>query len=85
MLVIATGPLNVADSLIQDTPVISPLPFWAWKPAAWGMRESGGEHWPTARADGAGRRRRAEIARVLFRRMSLFLQMHHYRNCKLIA
>src|SRR6516225_4567276 len=36
VLVIATGPSNVPDSLIQDTPVISPLPFWEWKPAATG-------------------------------------------------
>ncbi len=32
----ATGPLNVPDSLIQETPVISPLPFWQWNPAATG-------------------------------------------------
>src|SRR5204862_1296119 len=36
VLVIATGPSNVPDSLIQETPVISPLPFWEWKPAATG-------------------------------------------------
>ena len=28
VFVIATGPSNVPDSLIQETPVISPLPFW---------------------------------------------------------
>ena len=28
VLVIAIGPVNVPDSLIQETPVISPLPFW---------------------------------------------------------
>ena len=31
VLVIATGPSKVPDSLIQETPVISPLPFWEWK------------------------------------------------------
>src|SRR6516165_8676712 len=36
VFVIATGPSNVPDSLIQDTPVISPLPFWESKPAATG-------------------------------------------------
>ncbi len=36
VFVIATGPSNVPDSLIQETPVISPLPFWEWKPAATG-------------------------------------------------
>ena len=36
VLVIATGPVNVPDSSIQDTPVISPLPFWEKKPAATG-------------------------------------------------
>jgi hypothetical protein len=34
VLVIATGPAKVPDSSIQDTPVISPLPFWEKKPAA---------------------------------------------------
>src|SRR6266700_3047210 len=36
VLVIATGPAKVPDSSIQDTPVISPLPFWEKKPAATG-------------------------------------------------
>jgi hypothetical protein len=36
VFVIATGPVNVPDSAIQETPVISPLPFWEWKPAATG-------------------------------------------------
>jgi hypothetical protein len=36
VLVMAMGPENVPDSPIQATPVISPLPFWAWKPAATG-------------------------------------------------
>src|ERR1700750_3461887 len=36
VFVIATGPSHVPDSLIQETPVISPLPFWEWKPAATG-------------------------------------------------
>jgi hypothetical protein len=36
VLVMATGPVNVPDSAIQETPVISPLPFWEWKPAATG-------------------------------------------------
>jgi len=36
VFVIATGPANVPDSSIQDTPVISPLPFWEKKPAATG-------------------------------------------------
>ena len=37
VLVIATGPWQkLPDSSIQDTPVISPLPFWEKKPAATG-------------------------------------------------
>ena len=36
VLVMATGPANVPDSAIQDTPVISPLPFWEKKPAVTG-------------------------------------------------
>src|SRR6516225_2677116 len=42
VFVIATGPSNVPDSLIQETPVISPLPFWEWKPAATGSPVSSG-------------------------------------------
>ena len=36
VLVMATGPANVPDSRIQDTPVISPFPFWEKKPAVTG-------------------------------------------------
>ena len=36
VLVIAIGPANVPDSSIQDTPVISPLPFCEKKPAITG-------------------------------------------------
>jgi hypothetical protein len=36
VLVIATGPANVPDSWIHETPVISPLPFWEKKPATTG-------------------------------------------------
>ena len=36
VLVIATGPSKVPDSSIQETPVISPLPFCEWNPAATG-------------------------------------------------
>ncbi len=36
VLVIAIGPLNVPDSPIQETPVISPLPFCEQNPAATG-------------------------------------------------
>jgi hypothetical protein len=36
VFVMATGPPNVPDSAIQDTPVISPLPFWEKNPAATG-------------------------------------------------
>jgi hypothetical protein len=36
VLVMATGPEKLPDSEIQDTPVISPLPFWEKKPAATG-------------------------------------------------
>jgi hypothetical protein len=36
VLVMTTGPLNVPDSPIQEAPVISPLPFWLWKPATTG-------------------------------------------------
>ena len=34
VLVIAIGPAAVPDSSIQETPVISPLPFCEWNPAA---------------------------------------------------
>jgi hypothetical protein len=30
----ATGPDAVPDSSIHEMPVISPLPFWQWNPAA---------------------------------------------------
>ena len=36
VLVIAIGPWQVPDSSIQETPVISPLPFSEWYPAATG-------------------------------------------------
>ena len=36
VFVMAIGPENVPDSSIHDTPVISPLPFCEWKPAATG-------------------------------------------------
>src|SRR5436190_10256825 len=36
VFVIAIGPVMVPDSSIHDTPVISPLPFWEWTPAAHG-------------------------------------------------
>ena len=36
VFVIAIGPAAVPDSSIQETPVISPLPFCEWKPAAYG-------------------------------------------------
>jgi hypothetical protein len=36
VFVMPTGPLKVPDSSIQETPVISPLPFWEKKPAATG-------------------------------------------------
>src|ERR1700722_2034026 len=36
VLVMPTGPQNVPDSSIHDTPVISPLPFCAKNPAATG-------------------------------------------------
>lgn len=37
VLVIATGPEKLPDSPIQETPVISPLPFWQCKAAATGV------------------------------------------------
>jgi hypothetical protein len=30
------GPAAVPDSAIHASPVISPLPFWTWKPAVHG-------------------------------------------------
>jgi hypothetical protein len=42
VLVIATGRANVPDSPIQETPVISPLPFSEKKPAATGSAAPAG-------------------------------------------
>ena len=42
VLVMATGPEKLPDSEIQDTPVISPLPFWEKKPAATGSAAPSG-------------------------------------------
>src|SRR5437879_6106377 len=36
VFVMAMGPAMVPDSSIHDMPVISPLPFWEWVPAAQG-------------------------------------------------
>src|ERR1700735_3315106 len=51
VLVMATGPENVPDSSIQDTPVISPLPFWEKKPAATGSPAPARDQRPVAHLD----------------------------------
>jgi len=59
VLVIATGPPNVPDSSIQETPVISPLPFCEKNPAATGSpAPCGPRGWMAVTPVRTGRKRR---------------------------